>query len=299
MAKRFLLALILGAILAGAALAQPHPVLKQKFQEKLEQLSEGLDGVPGVAIKDLRSGDVFLVNGDEVFPQASVIKVPLLVTLYERVHRGEIKLNRAIKLVPEQVVGGSGVLQELDDYRATLSVYDLAVLMITLSDNTATNILIDLVGMDAVNGLMDRLGLTHTRLQRKMMDIDAAKAGRENLSTPREMMTLLEILYRGEQLSRDVCEGALQVLRKPKRGDLRAGIPAGVPLANKTGGLFRIRNEVGLVQFEPNPYVIVVMTKLLADESEGSRFIQAVSRAAFSYFERTGTSNAYGRSFAR
>ncbi len=297
MLRRILFIFLLIGLTAGGALAQTDAQLKSKFERKLTQLVAQLDGVAGVAVKDLRTGEEFVINGDEVFPQASVIKIPVLVTFFEKVHRGQLKLGEMVRIKPEWVVGGSGIIQQLDDGRARFSNYDLAVLMITLSDNTATNVLIDRVGMASVNELMQKLGLSHTLLQRKMMDTEAGKAGRENLSTPVEMMRLMEILSKSELLSRDVCTGTLRILRKPKRGNIQKGLPDGVPLANKTGGLLRIVNEVALVEYPQNPYILSVMTKLLKDEDEGARFIQEVSRTCFSYFRRMGTANEFGRSF--
>jgi beta-lactamase class A len=277
--------------------SQPDSLLTARFEQKLHRLAARVDGVVGIAVKDLLHEQEFLLNGDEIFPQASVIKIPILVAFYEKVHRGELRPETMVRLDRSFTVGGSGVLQFLDDWKASLSLYDYAVLMIVLSDNTATNLLIDRVGMREVTGLMQRLGLVHTRLQRKMMDVEAARMGKENLSTPREMMQLLEILYRKERLSKDVASACLRILRLPKRSDLRAGIPATVPLACKTGGLARIVNEAGLVEYSANPYIVVVMTKLLKSEEEGHRLIREISRVCWEYFERIGSANKYGRFF--
>ncbi|MGH9795709.1 MAG: serine hydrolase, partial [Candidatus Acidiferrales bacterium] len=144
------------------------------------------DGVMGIAVQDLNGGDAFTVNAEMVFPQASSIKIPVLIELYRQMQAGSVKLDERVEVKKSLVAGGSGVLQNFGDGTSSLSLRDLAVLMIVLSDNTATNILIDRVGMEQVNGMLAHYGLRRTRLQRRMLDTEAQQAGRENLSTPLE-----------------------------------------------------------------------------------------------------------------
>src|ERR1017187_4665308 len=105
-----------------------------------------------------------------------------------------------------------GQHQTLNVAVAQVTLRDLATMMVAVSDNSATNVLIDRVGMDNVNAMLDSLGLAHTRLHRKMMDLDAAKQGRENISTPREMMMLLEAIYRGKMLNKESTSDFFKVL---------------------------------------------------------------------------------------
>src|SRR5207244_3610910 len=127
------------------------------------------------------------VNAAIVFPQASSIKITVLMELLRQAQAGRLKLDDRVAIKQVQMVGGSGVLQFFGDASSAISLRDLAVLMIVLSDNTATNILIDQVRMANVNDTLAHLGLAQTRLQRRMIDTAAQRAGRENLSTPREM----------------------------------------------------------------------------------------------------------------
>jgi beta-lactamase class A len=168
-------------------------------------------------------------------------------------------------------------------------------MMIAVSDNSATNVLIDRVGMDNVNALMDSLGLPHTRLRRKMMDIKAAGEGRENISTPREMMALLEALYRGKVLNKQMTDDFFKMLSTHKESFIPRNIPADVHIANKPGELEGVRNDVGIVFAQNRPYVICVMTTYLHEERAGEEAIAAVSAAAFRMFDRLGRASEYGR----
>jgi len=158
--------------------------LRGKLQRDLEKTTADFDGVMGIAVKDLTSGETFFVNADTVFPQASSIKIPILLELLRQAQAGPeasgLKLDERVELKRALMTGGSGVLLRFGDGTSALSLRDLATLMIVLSDNTATNILIDRVGMDNVNGLLRELGLKETKLQRRMMDVEAGRASREN-----------------------------------------------------------------------------------------------------------------------
>jgi beta-lactamase class A len=136
---------------------------------------------------------------DEVFPTASSIKLAVLYELYRQAEEGRLDVSEVTRPPVPRVAGG-GVLQELGD-RVSLTWRDLAVLMIGWSDNEATNVLVRRVGLDAVNRRLDALGLPRTRLRRQMMDLEAARRGDENVSTPREMARLAEIVAKGEGLA--------------------------------------------------------------------------------------------------
>lgn len=277
--------------------ATPNPltaILAEKLQQKLERIAADFDGVLGVAVQDLRSGQTFRVQADVVFPQASSIKIPILIELYRQAQQGRIHLRERIELRQSQMIGGSGVLQRFGDGTSALALRDLAMLMIVLSDNTATNLLIDRLGMDSVNALLRDNGMTNSRLQRRMMDVDAGRASRENLSTPREMTELLERLYRGRLLDAEHTAQVLEVLSYPKPSPLRTGLPAHIPLANKPGSIPGVRCDSGLVLLEQRPYAISVMTTYAADEETAQRTIAEISRLVFSYFERLASANHFG-----
>ena len=176
-----------------------------------------------------------------------------------------------------------------------ITLCDLATIMVAVSDNSATNVLIDRLGMDHVNAMLDSLGLAHTRLRRKMMDLDAAKQGRENISTPREMMTLLEAVYRGKLLNSESTEDFFKVLATGKDSWIPRDLPADLKVADKPGSLEAVRNDSGIVFVEGRPFVICVMTSFLTNERNGEEAISGISFAAWSMFDRLSRASEYGR----
>jgi beta-lactamase class A len=268
--------------------------LAAKLSRYLNDTAASFGGVIGVFVKDLRSGQTFTANADVVFPQASSIKIAILIELFRQAEAGRQRLDERIEVTRSQMVGGSGVLQDFAGAGSALSLCDLAVLMIVLSDNTATNILIDRVGMENVNAALQHPGLTHTRLERRMMDVAAEKENRENLSTPREMAALLELLEEGKLLDREHTAAALQILQYPKETPLRASLPESVPVADKHGELPGVRCDSGIVFLPSAPYVISVMTADNMDDAAAARAISEISLRVFEYFDRLAHSNAYG-----
>ncbi len=267
-------------------------ILRGKFQERLERLARDFDGVAGIAVVDLTTDETFGVNEDLVFPQGSAIKIPVLLELFRRAQEDPAILRRRVPVTDDVKVGGSGWLRYLTDGGTEFSVEDLAVVMIQHSDNTATNLLIDLVGMDAVNGLMGELGAPRTRLQRKMIRPDASARGEENLSTPAEAAALMARIARCElPLEEDACARVREILELPKGGPLRAPIPRSVPVAFKPGGIEGVSTAWALVELPDRPYVLTVMANY---GGPGGQLVEAVSRAAFEYFSRLARSTEYG-----
>jgi beta-lactamase class A len=293
----FLVAWAAGA--AGAVLAQTRfeAVLEAKFKAAIGEVEAGLDGVLGLAFKDLETGRTLFLRERETFPQASSIKIAVLYEVFKQAEEGRLSLDEFIPLEDGRKVGGSGVLLHLGRPRLSLSVRDLAVLMIVLSDNTATNLLIDKVGMDAVNARLDRLGLRRTRLRRKMMDLQAAAEGRENVSTPFEMLTLLERIWKGGGLAEPFRQGLLDILALPKDlpGPLRDGVPGDVPVAEKPGELEAVRCDSGLVLLPGRPYVLSVMTTYLKRDADGNPAIARISRIVYEHVARLARSSEIGR----
>src|SRR5947209_16821865 len=224
--------LLASVLLVSTCLAQGAPsakpkVLWQKLESKIEQVDRNLDGVMGVAIEDLTSGDHFFLHEDEVFAQASSIKIAVLANLYLQAQHGKLKLNDLYTVQSSDLVADSDIMNGLTPGVTRITLRDLATMMVAVSDNSATNVLIDRVGMENVNAMLDSLGLGHTRLRRKMMDLDAAKQGRENISTPREMMTLLEAIYRGKVLDKKSAADFFTLLSTNKSSFIHRDLPPG------------------------------------------------------------------------
>ena len=300
-----LLALVAGALAQNASSPQTSTekvqVLWQKLESSISEEDHDLDGVLGVAILDLNTGQKFLLHPDEVFPQASSIKIAVLAELYHQAQQsaqgmaGKAKLTDLYTMQPSDLVPDSDIMAGLTPGVTRITNRDLATMMIAVSDNSATNVLIDRVGMDNVNALMDSLGLSHTRLRRKMMDIKAAGEGRENISTPREMMTLLEMLYRGKVLNKQMTDDFLTMLSTHKSSFLPRDLPDGLRIANKPGELEAVRNDSGIVFAQNRPYIICIMTTYLKNERAGEEAISRISRVTYQMFDRLGRGSEYGR----
>ena len=294
--KRIVCVLLLTAALFAQSTAnEKQQVLWQKLQATINYIDHDLDGVLGVAILDLSSGQTLLVHPDDVFAQASSIKVAVLADLYRQAQDGKLKLNDVYTVQASDMVPDSAIMLGLTPGVTRITNRDLATMMVAVSDNAATNVLIDRVGMDNVNALMDQLGLPHTRLRRKMMDIKAAAEGRENVSTPREMMTLLEDLYRGKVLNKEFTDDFFKMLSTKKESFIPRELPDDLPIANKPGELEGVRNDSGVVFAGKRPYIICVMTSYLRNERSGEETISKISGAAYRMFDRLGRASEYGR----
>ena len=274
--------------------SDPRQLLRERFETEVKEIASRVDGVLGVTILDPATGDRISVDAGTVFTQASAIKLPVLVELMRQVEAGEQNLDEVVTLAASDIVPGSGVLQQLTPGKVSLSLRDVATLMVTVSDNTATNMIIDRVGMAKVNAEMARLGLSATKLQRKMQDRTAWEENRENLSTPDEQARLLELLYKGEILSAKSREEIDRILTIPKPGQLRKLLPEGTKVAHKTGTLSGVVVDVGIVYLKDRPFIVSAMGNWLANADEAERAISEIALVAYRYFDRIVHSNDYG-----
>jgi len=286
-------------LLLASALAQSAPnkqeLLWQKLETSITDTDRSLDGVMGVAIVDLTDNHQYLLHADDVYPQASSIKIAVLAELYRQSQQGKLKLTDSYTVNASDLVPDSDIMGGLTPGVTKLTLRDVATMMVAVSDNSATNVLIDRVGMDNVNALMTSLGLKHTLLRRKMMDLKAAGEGRENVSTPKEMATLLEQIYHGKVLNKEMTDDFFKVLSTHKDSWIPRYLPEGLKMANKPGALEGVRNDSGVIFVENRPYIICVMTTYLRRESDGEEAIARVSQAAYRMFDRLARASEYGR----
>jgi beta-lactamase class A len=286
--------------LATAAGAQPPELaeaLRRVLESRLAAVAERLDGVIGYAALDLTSGDEIGRLERQAFPTASTIKLAILYELFRQADEGTLALDTPAPLDRSKVAGGDGILKSLGT--PSLTLRDHAVLMMALSDNTATNILIDAVSMNAVGARMTALGVPGIRLRRKMMDGAAAARGDENLGSPRDFVLLLRALHAGDGLRPDTHRQMLSVMEAGTAGWIRRGVPSGVQVLNKLGTLEGVRVDAAIVRAGHRPYAVAVMTTYLKDEGEGERAITDVSRAFYDYFSRLGFGSEHGRQLKR
>jgi beta-lactamase class A len=293
--------LFLAAIFACAPPARSQETLQSALRARLEadvnRVGDQLSGVLGFAIKDLATGETFYRLPDTVFPQASSIKLAILLELLHQTQEGKLSLDEkhAVRRSEMTVADDEAILNKLGDGTVTMTLRDLAVFMLVLSDNSATNILIDRLGMENINAGLARLGLKETKLRRRMIDLDAARRGNENVSTPREMMLLLEKVRTGQALDAAHTEEFLRLLRLPKDSAFHKALPSNVPIADKPGALEGVRCDSGIIEVPNRPLVLGVMTTYLAHDEDGERAIEEVTRLAYAYFDRLSRASAYGR----
>jgi len=233
----------------------------------------GYPGVAGGSGLDLRSGERVSIRGDETFPTASLIKVAVLVTLVDEVNRGTIRLDERISLLARDRVGGSGVLQYMQSGLEP-TVGDAAWLMIVLSDNTATNILLDHLNVKTVWDKMEALGLPHTKIHSKTflrstsIAVDSSVKYGLGVTTPNETARLFELLYRGRAVSPALDSAAIAMLRANQDGTkLARWLPDTVAVAHKTGEVDRSRSDCGIVYGPQAPVVVCAMTRENRDTS--------------------------------
>lgn len=266
-------------------------LLEQKTVAKLRRLDQTLDGVLGFAAIDLTTGRILDHHGDVLFPQASSIKVPLMAEVFRAARAGAFGLDDKVELRAAEAVGGSGKLQDaLRNGPLRISARELLRAMIQDSDNTATNKLIAMTGMEQVNALMESFGFHATRLRRRMMDGEAAKRNEENVSTPREMVRLMETIYRNRVVDAAACREMLELMKLVK-ADIRKAVPATVEVAAKPGDVPGVRCETGIVFLPGRPFAVSIMTSFLGEEKS---IVPEAAAIVYRHFEALARSNRYG-----
>jgi beta-lactamase class A len=299
--------LVVGAVLtlmipAPKAIAQIHPSAAPHLSpDSLEmrivrQITEHKDAVIGVAFHDLTTGDTLFLNADDSFHAASTMKVPVMIELYRRVDAGRLRLDQPIPLANRfaSIVDGSpytldpgddsdSAAYKLIGQRVTLA--ELIEHMITRSSNLATNALIDLVGAKEANATARALGARDIRVLRGVEDGKAFRAGMNNTTTARDLATLMEAIETGRAASRASCDSMRDVLlRQEFNSEIPAGLPAGTKVAHKTGWITGVLNDAAVVYPSGRrPYVLVVLTRGIADEAAARRLIADVSKLVYQH----------------
>jgi beta-lactamase class A len=296
-------------MMAAAAVAGgPASAVERRIAERLVSFQ----GVLGVAAVHLDTGETIAVAADTRFPTASGIKTAVMVEVFQQVAAGRLALDRAVTLPEDAKVGGSGVLKELHAGSAP-TVADLLFLMIAISDNTATNLLIGLVGTPAVNERMAALGLPHTRLYRPTFRggrpeafPDEEKEYGLGSSTPREMAALMEKIARGRAVSEDASRQMEALLGKQQVHELVCRLlpspDEGVTVAHKTGqdeeklpdaqgAPGSVRMDAGIVSTPKGRYVVAIFARRVRDmrstvDNDALVTGAWVSRAVYDHFTR-------------
>jgi beta-lactamase class A len=251
------------SFVAGLALAATNAVAQTSFtradtavlHKQLDAIAAAHHGVLGYSVSNLDTGERLSLRGDETFPTASLIKVPILVTLYDLVEQKQLSLDDPLTVLKIDQVPGSGVLQFMHS-GMSLSVHDAAVLMSVLSDNTATNLLLDRVPMRRVWQKMESLGLPHTKVHSKTflritsVAMDSSVKYGLGVSTPNEMARLFGLLASGKAVSPAADSSMLEILRNNADGDSMQRSVEGVVAPHKTGATDSVRTECALFRLQ-------------------------------------------------
>ncbi|MFH0801074.1 MAG: serine hydrolase [bacterium] len=255
----------------------------KKLEHEIKRLCGSFEGRVGVAVRGLAGAEEFLLNEEESFPAASVIKIPLVMEVFRRAEEGAFSLDDRRRLREEDRVGGAGALQEMHG-GLEVSVRDLVRLAFVISDNTASNMLIDLVGMEEVTRFMENIGMAKSFLGRKFM-IDPLSPANVNYTTPSDMTACLAELYLGKVLSPDSSREILDIMRRQQfQEKIPLLLPSGVEVANKTGEIQGVRHDCGIILIPERPVALSVLTKDCADGARADRLIAEIALATFRYF---------------
>lgn len=297
--NRFAQMLSLIAIVAVSPLTQAKEATP-KLGEVLTPAIKRHHGDVAVAIKNLKTDESFEYQGDKPMPTASLIKLPVMITAYEAIEEGKISLDDMIEVKKDDFVPGSGVLSGHFSPGLKLSLRDAIRLMISTSDNTATNLVVDAIGLPATNKSMAALGCKETQLNSKVFRRDTSispdRSRKYGLgsTTANEMLSLVERLYKKELVSEKAsgemlehlysCEDKIKV---PKL------LPAGTKVAHKTGSVNESRTDAGFIDSPAGPIAFCILTNKNQDQgwnddNEGDVFCAAVGAAAFEYFNGKG-----------
>jgi beta-lactamase class A len=274
---------------------------KAELDQRIDQLSDGFSGRLSLYLRDLASGETVMRDPDAVVPTASCIKFFILLELMRRVGAGELALDRRIPVRADQQAGGSGILKDLSA-GIELPLRDVAVLMIALSDNTATNMLVDLLGREAINATIRSLGLAHTVLHNKV-DFEAIgdDVRRFAVGTVREFGQALEQVAQGRFVDRATSGAVIDILERQQYLDL---LPRYLPynpyarelkaaqslrVANKTGFYMGVRCDAALLFLPRRTVVAVAFTRDSRDltfnpENENAVFLGRIGEAVYEYF---------------
>ncbi len=288
--RRYLLALLAVASIAGSsaapasALGLPAPLAD--LQATLTRAAQRAPGRVAMEVKDLGTGFSSSINANEVMPAASTIKIPVMVEVFRQLQQGTFDLNHRVTLMPRDRDWGSGIIADAP-VGSTFPVSELLTQMIAVSDNTAANMLIRLVGRTHINTEMRNLGLRHTRLADYIRT--AGWSIRNSLRTsPADMVRLLTGMAQKQLIDEWSSQSMIDILERQEINSLIPEPLPQIPIAHKTGSLDDTLNDVGIVYASNGAYVIAVMTTQLPTLSAGRRFIRRVSSMAYTHLQQFG-----------
>ena len=236
-----------------------------EWKKEIEKIISQVEGKVCVNFYDLNKNNGFSINGDKKVLSASMIKLLILAELMKKISEDKFSLSDTIMMANFMKTGGDGVLKELNaGHHFTLK--ELATLMIIISDNQATNILIDFLGMENINLLGKELGLKESFLGRKMMDTEARKNGYDNYTCADDISLLFKLIYQEKLINKEASQLMLEILLKQQQGErLQRYLPTDIKIAHKCGDLDNLENDGGIIWLEEKVYILVVLTSRMSN----------------------------------
>lgn len=242
---------------------------------------ENFSGTAALCIKNLSTGKTFSYNEDVIFPSASIIKLLIMCEILRKVKIGRLKLDDKITINDDKKTHGDGFLKYLEPGHS-FSVKELVTIMIILSDNTAANILIDMAGINDINAFSAELGLKNTILKRKMMDFDAARKGKENLTCAKDICTYFDLLYQGKIIDSFYSKLMIDILKKQHiDGRINLYLPQNITLAHKTGTLCNLEHDAGILYTAESDYIMCIFTKEGESNGKCREFIGNIAKSFY------------------
>ena len=256
-------------ILAACLFSLPLlPAGAADLDSRIEPLVKAHKGTVAVAVKHLKTGEEFYLNADEPMPTASLIKLPIMVEAYWQAAENKVKLDKPLTLRKEDKVPGSGILTSHFSDGATFPLRDAVRLMIAFSDNTATNLVLEEIGIPSTNVRMEKLGFKHTKINAKVYkgsttSIDPERTKKFGLgsTTAREMVQLLELIEAGKLVSPEACQEMIAHLKAcDDKEKMTRLLPAGTIVAHKTGSVNASKTDAGILYLKSGPVALCVLT---------------------------------------
>ncbi|MFG6495073.1 class A beta-lactamase-related serine hydrolase [Fictibacillus sp. UD] len=264
-------------------------MLKQNEQALRKLISTG-NGTYGVSIYHFETKESFEYQSNELFYSASIIKVPIMAAVFAHAMKGKCSLSDKVRVKEEEIVPGDGIIKHLTS-SIEWTVQDLIVLMIIESDNTATNILIDLVGQDQINSYMKEWGFNQSHLHHKLQIKAAREPGKMNVVTAHEMNEFLKKIVAGSVVSLNSCKKMIHIMKQQKMNDLLPsllpeadGVIGMIPnweFAHKTGYVPGIEHNVGLFYLPGQTYAVSVLSNNVPNRAESRRIMGEIGKLLY------------------
>lgn len=280
------------------ALAKESAGDTKSIEEVFKPLIEAHQGDVGFAVKHLKSGESYEYKADRAMPTASLIKLPVMITTYEQIEKGKLSPTEMIELKKSDFVPGSGILTAHFSAGDTISLRDAIHLMMVYSDNTATNLVLDRLGLSPTNECMERLGCPDTKINSKVFRRDTSinkERSREfglGSTSARDMVKLCEALYEKKLVTKHACKQMLEhmyacddKLKVPRL------LPVGTKVAHKTGSVDASRTDAGIMETPSGPIVYCILTnnnkdRRWTDDNDGDGFCAQMGAAIYRYFNK-------------